>query len=87
MALAGQVCYSLLLLSPVHAGHREGQRSLRMCVCIHPTRVFHSHIPLVHFILPAWARMRIFLAELDIKSAARPFCMNHGPVRRQVKVP
>lgn len=28
--LAGQMCYSLLLLSPVHAGHREGQRGLRM---------------------------------------------------------
>lgn len=68
MALLGQVCYSLLLLSPVPAGHREGQRSLRMCVCVsiplgYSTRTFHLYI---HSTLPAWAHMRTFLVELDI---------------------
>lgn len=57
--LVGQVCYSLLLLWPVHAGHREGQRASRM-------RIFHLCIPLVHVTLPAWARVRAPLVELDI---------------------
>lgn len=44
MVLEGQVCYSLPLLSPVHAGHREGQRGLRMPV--YPTCVsFTCGIP------------------------------------------
>lgn len=65
MVLEGQVCYSLPLLSPVHAGHREGQRGLRMRV--YPTCVsFTCGIPLVHSTLPAWARIHTPLVELDI---------------------
>lgn len=65
MVLAGQVCYSLPLLSPVPAGHREGQRGLR--IRVYPTRVsLTCGIPLVHSTLPAWARMRTPHVELDI---------------------
>lgn len=66
MVLVGQLCYSLLLLSPVPPEYREGQRGIA-----------HAYST-----LPAWTRSRTTYApcrsahHLDAKAS----CMIHGPV-------